>query len=200
MSVWFLLPPDCQSRPCCLAGYMTLSVPTRIMMEIIRKARQRLLHRFFRSRSRSTEMGITYLPPCQPQIIFLLPVLEELFQFRSEMHLCARESAKIRKSTLAPLHFSTCTLFSRKISASLSPLAFLSTLPNWIAAGPGLSLEKNKYLTKRRNPPICYNQSEHSRNLSFHQKFLLVWNFHKDMNPTGGQLQNNNHNSFGEGE
>ena len=111
MSVWFLLPPDCQSRPCCLAGYMTLSVPTRIMMEIIRKARQRLLHRFFRSRSRSTEMGITYLPPCQPQIIFCSLFLKSYSN--SDLRcICARGKVQKLENPLLPPSTSPLAPFS----------------------------------------------------------------------------------------
>ena len=40
----FCFPPDCQSRVCCLPGYMTLSVSTRIIMQIIGKAHPWLLH------------------------------------------------------------------------------------------------------------------------------------------------------------
>ena len=136
----FCFPRDCQSRGCCLAGYMTpLSAFACIIMQIIGKA-----HHYWLGTCnvQSYPNFLTHenLVPFQPNIAFSSSwswrVIPIVISNASAQGGGERESAKIRKSTFA---FLQCAFPSL-----LYPLGFFSCLPNWIVAGPsGLSLGKN---------------------------------------------------------
>ena len=138
----FCFPRDCQSRGCCLAGYMTpLSAFACIIMQIIGKAHNWLLYWLGTCKVQSypnflTHEYLVFSDPIAFSSSWSWRVIPIVISNASAQGGGERESAKIRKSTFA---FLQCAFPSL-----LYPLGFFSCLPNWIVAGPsGLSLGKN---------------------------------------------------------
>ena len=138
----FCFPRDCQSRGCCLAGYMTpLSAFACIIMQIIGKAHNWLLYWLGTCNVQShinflTHEYLVFSDPIAFSSSWSWRVIPIVISNAFAQGGGERESAQIRESTFA---FLQCAFPSL-----LYPLGFFSCLPNWIVAGPsGPSLGKN---------------------------------------------------------